>query len=75
MKAVIAYIDPGLGALVWQSIVAAFVGFFFYLKKTRQWIVGGVLKLFRRRPSTRTPAPPAPALEQANVKSDAEQCR
>ncbi len=46
---VLAYIDPGLGALLWQTIVAAFVGFLFYLKQTRRWIVDSVLKLFGRR--------------------------
>jgi len=36
---ILAYVDPGLGTLIWQTIVAAFVGLFFYLRKTRQWIV------------------------------------
>jgi hypothetical protein len=43
----LAYIDPGLGALVWQTIVAAFIGFLFYLKKTRLWIVSTIWKIFR----------------------------
>jgi O-antigen/teichoic acid export membrane protein len=43
-----AYIDPGLGALLWQTIIAAFVGFLFYLKRTRRWIVGMFRKIFRR---------------------------
>lgn len=72
MKPFFAYIDPGLGALVWQSIVAAFVGFIFYLKKTRQWVVGRVLKLFGRRSNPRRSVPPAPALKQVNAESDAE---
>ena len=46
---VLAYIDPGLGALLWQTIIAAFVGLLFYLKKTRRWIVGMVQKIFRRK--------------------------
>jgi hypothetical protein len=45
---ILAYIDPGQGPLVWQMIVAAFVGFVFYLKQTRRWIVGVFLKIFRR---------------------------
>jgi hypothetical protein len=45
----LGYIDPGLGALIWQSIVAAFVGLFFYLKKTRQWFVGVFRKILGRR--------------------------
>jgi hypothetical protein len=43
----VAYIDPGLGLLAWQALVAAFVGTLFYLKKTRTWLVGLFLKLFR----------------------------
>jgi hypothetical protein len=56
-----AYIDPGLGALIWQSIVAAFVGFLFYLKKTRQWIVGVLRKIFAREQKTPNIPPTAPA--------------
>ena len=44
---VLAYVDPGLGALAWQVIVSACVGLFFYLRQTRKWIIGIVLKLFR----------------------------
>ena len=46
--ALLAYIDPGLGALIWQTMVAAFVGFLFYLKKTRRWIVSTIRKFFGR---------------------------
>lgn len=59
---VLAYIDPGLGALIWQTMAAAFVGFLFYLKKTRRWIVSTILKIFRRghkaatTSTTKTPA-------------------
>jgi hypothetical protein len=42
-----AYVDPGLGSLIWQSIVAAVVGFIFYLKKTRIWLAGLFKKIFR----------------------------
>ena len=45
---IIAYIDPGLGALLWQMMVAAFVGFLFYLKQTRRWIVGVIAGAFRK---------------------------
>jgi hypothetical protein len=34
--------------LLWQTIIAAFVGLLFYLKKTRRWIVEMFLKIFRR---------------------------
>jgi len=44
----LAYIDPGLGALLWQAIVAGFVGLLFYLKKTRRWIVDLFRKMFGR---------------------------
>ena len=44
----LAYVDPGLGQLIWLSIVSAFTGMVFYIKKTRAWIVGIVLRIFRR---------------------------
>jgi hypothetical protein len=43
---ILAYIDPGLGALLWQTAIAAIVGFLFYLNKTRRWIVGVFRKMF-----------------------------
>ncbi|MGA2278827.1 MAG: hypothetical protein ABSG80_00835 [Verrucomicrobiota bacterium] len=46
----LAYIDPGIGALLWQTIIAVFVGFLFYLKKTRRWIVEMFRKMFGRGP-------------------------
>ena len=45
---ILAYVDPGIGALLWQTSIAAFVGFLFYLKKTRRWIVGVFRKMFGR---------------------------
>jgi hypothetical protein len=44
--AILAYVDPGLGSLAWQTIVSALVGLFFYLRQTRKWIVNVCLKLF-----------------------------
>ena len=44
---IIAYVDPGLGALLWQSLIASFVGLMFYLKKTREWIMRMFRKIFR----------------------------
>lgn len=44
---ILAYIDPGAGALIWQSIVGIFVGLFFYLRKTRKWIGAMLSKIFR----------------------------
>jgi hypothetical protein len=43
---IIAYVDPGLGALIWQSVVAGIVGFLFYLKKSRRWIVNVFRNMF-----------------------------
>ena len=47
---IFAYIDPGLGLLVWQTIVAAFVGFIFYVKKTRRWILNQFRRIFGAKP-------------------------
>jgi O-antigen/teichoic acid export membrane protein len=67
---ILAYIDPGVGALVWQTILAAFVGFLFYLKKTRRWIVGMFRKMFghSRKPSDTVAE--IPAKETMKTKSD-----
>ena len=42
-----AYIDPGLGLLAWQALVAACIGFLFYLKRTRALFARLFQKLFR----------------------------
>lgn len=44
----LAYIDPGSGLLLWQGIVAAFVGLIFYLKQTRKWIARQFRRLMGR---------------------------
>jgi hypothetical protein len=51
----IAYVDPGLGMLIWQTIVAAFVGAIFYMNKTRRWIAATIRNLFGR--GEKTPGP------------------
>ncbi len=58
----VAYIDPGLGLLAWQALVAACLGTVFYLKKTRTWLVGVVMRPFRRKKAPEAPVikPPAP---------------
>ena len=37
-----AYIDPGSGALVWQALLAAFVGVTFYMRsiirRVKEWV-------------------------------------
>ena len=67
-----AYIDPGLGALIWQSIVAALVGFLFYLKKTRQWIVNSFRKIIGRGQKSATATTVAAATPVAKVEAKAE---
>ena len=51
---IVAYVDPGLGLLAWQAVVAAFLGLLFHLKKTRTWLVGLITRFFRagKRPAS-----------------------
>jgi hypothetical protein len=42
----LAYVDPGLGALVWQIVVSGGIGLLFYVKKTRRWLVGIFQNIF-----------------------------
>lgn len=44
---ILAYIDPGSGALVWQMAVAGVMGFLFYASKLRAMIWHGITSLFR----------------------------
>jgi len=44
---VLAYIDPGVGALIWQSIVGVCVGLLFYMRRTRKWLGRLMVKIFR----------------------------
>lgn len=44
---ILAYVDPGLGLLAWQAVVAAFLGALFYIKKTRDFLIRRFQKLFR----------------------------
>jgi O-antigen/teichoic acid export membrane protein len=67
---ILAYIDPGVGALLWQTIIAAFVGLLFYLKKTRRWIVGVFRKMFGRSQKPSDPVAKIPAEETMKAKSD-----
>ncbi len=56
----LSYVDPGVGLLAWQAIVAAFVGTLFYLRKTRKLFVRRFSALFQaaRRSSHNPPRPP-----------------
>jgi O-antigen/teichoic acid export membrane protein len=67
---ILAYIDPGVGALLWQTIIAAFVGLLFYLKKTRRWIVGVFRKMFGRSQKPSDPVAKIPAEETMKAKSN-----
>jgi hypothetical protein len=60
---ILAYVDPGLGALVWQTFLSALIGLFFYLRRTRKWIVGLGAKLFRPKPSVAQPGIPVASAE------------
>ena len=62
MMTVFAYVDPGLGLLAWQALVAAFVGTLFYVRKSRTWLLGLFRRLFHAsKPpegvSTKLPTP------------------
>ncbi len=35
-----AYTDPGTGALIWQMLLAASVGFMFYARRLLAWVRG-----------------------------------
>jgi hypothetical protein len=58
-----AYVDPGLGLLAWQALVATFLGAIFYVKKTRDFLIRLFQKLFRigQRPQPAVTSPPSPA--------------
>lgn len=65
MNVVFAYIDPGVGLLAWQAIVAAVLGLLFYIRKTRTLVVGLIMKPFRRGKSpTALPAKVETELEE-----------
>ncbi len=63
----IAYVDPGLGLLAWQALIASVLGALFYIKKTRDWLMRLFRKLFRIQRHANDPAalrPPGPELRQ-----------
>ncbi len=61
---VFAYIDPGAGALVWQSIIAAFVGAMFYVRRTRKVIAAFIKKIFGNGQSEKPEEPSAQILQR-----------
>ena len=46
---ILAYVDPGVGALAWQMVISAFIGTVFYLKATRNWLIKTLIKLFHSK--------------------------
>lgn len=53
----LAYIDPGTGLLIWQTVVAVVLGMLFYVKKIRNWLLAGFHKLFGTHKSSEQEAP------------------
>jgi hypothetical protein len=60
---VFAYVDPGLGLLLWQAILSAFLGAVFCVKKTRNFLLEPFQKILR--PAKRQILPPSAALARA----------
>ena len=46
-----AYIDPGAGSLIYQTVLAVLLGLGFFLRSTREKIARVVKSLFARRSS------------------------
>ena len=59
----LAYVDPGLGLLAWQALVATFLGAIFYIKRTRDFLIRLFQKIFRigQRPRPVITSAPSPA--------------
>jgi hypothetical protein len=51
---VLLYADPGSGALIWQLLVAAFIGSMFYFRRIKDWLF-----LKRKVRGSEPPSPPA----------------
>jgi hypothetical protein len=43
-----AYIDPGSGALLWQALLAAFVGALFYVRSIGRLVMNWIRDLMQR---------------------------
>jgi hypothetical protein len=67
---ILAYIDPGLGALIWQSIIGIFVGLLFYWRRTRKWIGRQMSSIFHSGQNNGNCVEPVPPdknkVEEAN---------
>jgi hypothetical protein len=66
---ILAYIDPGVGALIWQSIIGIFIGLLFYMRRTRKWIGRLMGKVFRSGRKSRNSAVDLP-LNKNKVETD-----
>jgi hypothetical protein len=66
---IFAYVDPGVGALIWQSIVGVFVGLFFYLRQTRKWL-GQMMKKAIPSKEKQPEASVGLPLEKSKVEAD-----
>ena len=66
----LAYVDPGLGQLIWLSIVSAFTGSVFYIKKTRVWIVRTFLSIFRREQKISMEIAKTPVAKKVEIEPD-----
>jgi hypothetical protein len=45
-----AYTDPGSGALIWQLLMASFVGILFYVKSIYAWVLAKFNKTPKSEP-------------------------
>jgi hypothetical protein len=55
-----AYIDPGAGSLIYQTVLAVLLGLGFFLRSTREKIARLVKSLFVRRGSREDTSPADP---------------
>jgi len=53
VNALLLYADPGSGALIWQLLVAAFIGSMFYFRRIKEWF------FLKRKLRGAPPSPPA----------------
>jgi hypothetical protein len=52
-----AYIDPGAGSLIYQTVLAVLLGLGFFLRSSRERIVRAVKALFVKRRSAQDASP------------------
>jgi hypothetical protein len=64
-----AYIDPGVGPVIWQSIIGVCVGMLFFLKKVRQCLERMICKALGIRPKPQNPPVNLP-VEKEKMEAD-----